>query len=203
MLVFLCCFSCSVLGPALTFRIGPNPKNVSTADLVQVAGKRAVYIYLFIYFHLLSPLTQWSCWQPSLRFISFSRARPLCHRLCFSKWEHRLVSPDTVDRLVFILFRQTPVPKKIINSVQWQMTINYRDDECGAHTSPAHTHTHTHTHTHARIQAQTAARREQLATYPVSQSQITLSIRWFIEAKVSWSPLVSQSSLPLCCHSTN
>ncbi|KAK5849562.1 hypothetical protein PBY51_013888 [Eleginops maclovinus] len=29
----------SVLGPALTFRIGPNPRNVSTADLVQVAGK--------------------------------------------------------------------------------------------------------------------------------------------------------------------
>ncbi|XP_054479029.1 receptor-type tyrosine-protein phosphatase N2 [Anoplopoma fimbria] len=27
----------SVLGPALTFRIGPNPKNVTTADLVQVA----------------------------------------------------------------------------------------------------------------------------------------------------------------------
>lgn len=29
----------SVLGPALTFRLGPNPKNVTTADLVQVAGK--------------------------------------------------------------------------------------------------------------------------------------------------------------------
>ncbi|CAG5896058.1 unnamed protein product [Menidia menidia] len=28
----------SVLGPALTFRVGPNPKNVTTADLVQVAG---------------------------------------------------------------------------------------------------------------------------------------------------------------------
>ncbi|XP_038153792.1 receptor-type tyrosine-protein phosphatase N2 isoform X1 [Cyprinodon tularosa] len=27
----------SVLGPALTFRVGPNPKNVTTADLVQVA----------------------------------------------------------------------------------------------------------------------------------------------------------------------
>ncbi|XP_028289753.1 receptor-type tyrosine-protein phosphatase N2 [Gouania willdenowi] len=27
----------SVLGPALTFRVGPNPKNISTADLVQVA----------------------------------------------------------------------------------------------------------------------------------------------------------------------
>uniref|UniRef100_UPI0037E8C45D receptor-type tyrosine-protein phosphatase N2 n=1 Tax=Semicossyphus pulcher TaxID=241346 RepID=UPI0037E8C45D len=27
----------SVLGPAMTFRIGPNPKNISTADLVQVA----------------------------------------------------------------------------------------------------------------------------------------------------------------------
>ncbi|XP_041817558.1 receptor-type tyrosine-protein phosphatase N2 [Chelmon rostratus] len=27
----------SVLGPALTFRLGPNPKNVTTADLVQVA----------------------------------------------------------------------------------------------------------------------------------------------------------------------
>ncbi|XP_059182560.1 receptor-type tyrosine-protein phosphatase N2 [Centropristis striata] len=27
----------TVLGPALTFRIGPNPKNVTTADLVQVA----------------------------------------------------------------------------------------------------------------------------------------------------------------------
>ncbi|XP_075936850.1 receptor-type tyrosine-protein phosphatase N2 [Anarhichas minor] len=27
----------SVLGPALTFRIGPNPKNVTTADLIQVA----------------------------------------------------------------------------------------------------------------------------------------------------------------------
>ncbi|XP_045927897.1 receptor-type tyrosine-protein phosphatase N2 [Micropterus dolomieu] len=27
----------SILGPALTFRIGPNPKNVTTADLVQVA----------------------------------------------------------------------------------------------------------------------------------------------------------------------
>ncbi|KAM3593705.1 uncharacterized protein V6R79_019704 [Siganus canaliculatus] len=27
----------SVLGPALTFRIGPNPRNVTTADLVQVA----------------------------------------------------------------------------------------------------------------------------------------------------------------------
>ncbi|TKS87657.1 Receptor-type tyrosine-protein phosphatase N2 [Collichthys lucidus] len=27
----------SVLGPALTFRIGPNPKNATTADLVQVA----------------------------------------------------------------------------------------------------------------------------------------------------------------------
>uniref|UniRef100_A0AAX7TM34 Protein tyrosine phosphatase receptor type N2 n=1 Tax=Astatotilapia calliptera TaxID=8154 RepID=A0AAX7TM34_ASTCA len=32
-------FICSVLGPALTFRVGPNPKNVTTADLVQVAGK--------------------------------------------------------------------------------------------------------------------------------------------------------------------
>uniref|UniRef100_A0A3B4FJX6 Protein tyrosine phosphatase receptor type N2 n=1 Tax=Pundamilia nyererei TaxID=303518 RepID=A0A3B4FJX6_9CICH len=30
-------FICSVLGPALTFRVGPNPKNVTTADLVQVA----------------------------------------------------------------------------------------------------------------------------------------------------------------------
>ncbi|KAM3860759.1 receptor-type tyrosine-protein phosphatase N2 [Diretmus argenteus] len=27
----------SVLGPALTFRVGPNPKNVTTADMVQVA----------------------------------------------------------------------------------------------------------------------------------------------------------------------
>ncbi|XP_028288776.1 receptor-type tyrosine-protein phosphatase N2 [Parambassis ranga] len=27
----------SVLGPALTFRVGPNPKNITTADLVQVA----------------------------------------------------------------------------------------------------------------------------------------------------------------------
>ncbi|XP_033494642.2 receptor-type tyrosine-protein phosphatase N2 [Epinephelus lanceolatus] len=27
----------SILGPALTFRLGPNPKNVTTADLVQVA----------------------------------------------------------------------------------------------------------------------------------------------------------------------
>ncbi|XP_026148123.1 receptor-type tyrosine-protein phosphatase N2 [Mastacembelus armatus] len=27
----------SVLGPALTFRVGPNPRNVTTADLVQVA----------------------------------------------------------------------------------------------------------------------------------------------------------------------
>ncbi|XP_029955615.1 receptor-type tyrosine-protein phosphatase N2 [Salarias fasciatus] len=27
----------SILGPALTFRVGPNPKNVSTADVVQIA----------------------------------------------------------------------------------------------------------------------------------------------------------------------
>lgn len=36
-------FFCSVLGPALTFRVGHNPKNVSTADLVQVAGEAHVY----------------------------------------------------------------------------------------------------------------------------------------------------------------
>uniref|UniRef100_A0A8D3BNY1 Protein tyrosine phosphatase receptor type N2 n=1 Tax=Scophthalmus maximus TaxID=52904 RepID=A0A8D3BNY1_SCOMX len=30
----------SVLGPALTFRVGANSKNVTTADLVEVAGKR-------------------------------------------------------------------------------------------------------------------------------------------------------------------
>uniref|UniRef100_A0A8P4G1K7 Protein tyrosine phosphatase receptor type N2 n=1 Tax=Dicentrarchus labrax TaxID=13489 RepID=A0A8P4G1K7_DICLA len=42
-------FYCSVLGPALTFRIGPNPKNVTTADLVQVAGKSKSF---FLY-HLL------------------------------------------------------------------------------------------------------------------------------------------------------
>uniref|UniRef100_A0A3B3ZEE8 Uncharacterized protein n=1 Tax=Periophthalmus magnuspinnatus TaxID=409849 RepID=A0A3B3ZEE8_9GOBI len=29
----------NVLGPALTFRVGHNPKNISTADLVEVAGK--------------------------------------------------------------------------------------------------------------------------------------------------------------------
>lgn len=40
--------------------------------------------------------------------------------------------------------------------------------------------------THAHVRAQTAAReKKQLATYPGSQSQITLSVRWFIEAKVS------------------
>ncbi|XP_060921136.1 receptor-type tyrosine-protein phosphatase N2-like [Labrus mixtus] len=37
----------SVLGPALTFRIGHNPKNISTADLVQVAGKTFLF-FLFV-----------------------------------------------------------------------------------------------------------------------------------------------------------
>uniref|UniRef100_A0A672J840 Protein tyrosine phosphatase receptor type N2 n=1 Tax=Salarias fasciatus TaxID=181472 RepID=A0A672J840_SALFA len=31
-----------ILGPALTFRVGPNPKNVSTADVVQIAGKNTL-----------------------------------------------------------------------------------------------------------------------------------------------------------------
>lgn len=45
--VFL--FPYSVLGPALTFRIGPNPKNVSTADLVQVAGEQSQF-FLYYFF---------------------------------------------------------------------------------------------------------------------------------------------------------
>uniref|UniRef100_A0A8C5HPN6 Protein tyrosine phosphatase receptor type N2 n=1 Tax=Gouania willdenowi TaxID=441366 RepID=A0A8C5HPN6_GOUWI len=45
-------FFCSVLGPALTFRVGPNPKNISTADLVQVAGKSSLY---FLHSHLREP----------------------------------------------------------------------------------------------------------------------------------------------------
>lgn len=35
----------SVLGPALTFRLGPNPRNVTTADLVQVAGKSITHAH--------------------------------------------------------------------------------------------------------------------------------------------------------------
>lgn len=38
-------FFCRVLGPALTFRVGHNPKNVTTADLVQVAGERSLYFF--------------------------------------------------------------------------------------------------------------------------------------------------------------
>lgn len=38
-------FFYSVLGPALTFRLGPNPRNVTTADLVQVAGKSITHAH--------------------------------------------------------------------------------------------------------------------------------------------------------------
>ncbi|MEQ2239744.1 hypothetical protein ILYODFUR_007607 [Ilyodon furcidens] len=45
----------SVLGPALTFRVGPNPKNVTTADLVQVAGRLLCHSLCFrIQFRSLS-----------------------------------------------------------------------------------------------------------------------------------------------------
>lgn len=132
----------SVLGPALTFRISHNPRNVSTADLVQVAGKSIADNFFSSF--VTSPVTQQHRQQASLRFISFSLSRPLCHRLRFGKWEHRLESPDTVDSPLFILFRQTPVPQKIINSVWWQMTINYWDDESGVHTCTVYTHIHAH-----------------------------------------------------------
>uniref|UniRef100_A0A8C7XCC9 Protein tyrosine phosphatase receptor type N2 n=1 Tax=Oryzias sinensis TaxID=183150 RepID=A0A8C7XCC9_9TELE len=33
-----------ILGPALTFRVGPNPRNVTTADLVQLAGKSSHHL---------------------------------------------------------------------------------------------------------------------------------------------------------------
>lgn len=75
----------------------------------------------------------------------FQPARPLCHRLRFSKWEHRLVSSDTVDRLLLILYRQTPVPKKIINNSA--MTDDHQLQGwwvCRAHVFCPHTHTHIH-----------------------------------------------------------
>uniref|UniRef100_A0A8C9YZI5 Protein tyrosine phosphatase receptor type N2 n=1 Tax=Sander lucioperca TaxID=283035 RepID=A0A8C9YZI5_SANLU len=43
----------SVLGPALTFRIGPNPNNVTTADLVQVAGKSSLFFSSSITYHMM------------------------------------------------------------------------------------------------------------------------------------------------------
>uniref|UniRef100_A0A8C9YYP9 Protein tyrosine phosphatase receptor type N2 n=1 Tax=Sander lucioperca TaxID=283035 RepID=A0A8C9YYP9_SANLU len=46
-------FFCSVLGPALTFRIGPNPNNVTTADLVQVAGKSSLFFSSSITYHMM------------------------------------------------------------------------------------------------------------------------------------------------------
>ncbi|KAM7369820.1 hypothetical protein PAMP_011111 [Pampus punctatissimus] len=42
----------SVLGPALTFRLGHNPKNVTTADLVQVADSSTPQLYIPLPLHL-------------------------------------------------------------------------------------------------------------------------------------------------------
>lgn len=134
-------FSYSVLGPALTFRIGPNPKNVTTADLVQVAGERSRYFFMPLLVRLtVIPQTTLHCDASR-----FQPARPLCHCLRFSKWEHGLVSSDTVDRLLLILYKQTPVPKKIINNSA--MTDDHQLQGwwvCRAHIFCPHTHTDTH-----------------------------------------------------------
>lgn len=37
--VFVVCFACSVVGPAVTFRIRPNSKNLTSADVAEKAGK--------------------------------------------------------------------------------------------------------------------------------------------------------------------
>uniref|UniRef100_A0A665X5F5 Protein tyrosine phosphatase receptor type N2 n=1 Tax=Echeneis naucrates TaxID=173247 RepID=A0A665X5F5_ECHNA len=48
----------SVLGPALTFRVGSNSRNVSTADLVEVAGKSDLYFFLITLDDSRGSLTQ-------------------------------------------------------------------------------------------------------------------------------------------------
>lgn len=37
--MFVVCFACSVVGPAVTFRVRPNSKNLTSGDVAAKAGK--------------------------------------------------------------------------------------------------------------------------------------------------------------------
>lgn len=111
-----------------------------------------IFFFFFFFMPLLVRLTVIPRTTLHCDSSRFQPARPLCHRLRSSKWEHRLVFSDTVDRLLLILYGQTPVPKKIINN--GAMTDDHQLRGwwvCRAHIFHPHTHTHRHTFTVYRI----------------------------------------------------